>query len=280
MRGCSHIRKRRSVRRFRGGRCFRIRVVRSRRLFFGWMMNSSKNVEDARSLTQSAEKLTKPSMGRIIEVIRDFVRRVSMSLRSVLQGLFQGQPFTDLVAKVDKISADMLIVVTAVTSMAHTVNALDLPSLHAKLDLILLGDGSLTLPDTNGASIGEVVAVPVFFKGDPLLEISAFGFGGGGSPGFAFNSAHFMFRGVTPGAFLTDWQGFDGNETNPGEVTIGGFAGGGTPIDGGQNGVLFYVNLEILVDTFTESQVRLDNYVDDVANFKPQPVYGRVLFGQ
>jgi hypothetical protein len=202
-----------------------------------------------------------------------------MSLRTVFQDLFKGSDFTKLQADVTKIAGDLLIITTAVIGMEQALAALDMTSLNAKLDLANMGEGSLLFPDMKGV-VGDFINVPVLFSGDTLLQVEAFGFGGGGNPGFVFDETQLAYRGVVKGDLILDWVSFDGNEVNPGDITIGGYQGSGTAIDGGRKGVLFYVQMEILVDTFTESQFRLENFVDDVSTFKPQPVYGRILYGQ
>ena len=71
------------------------------------------------------------------------------------------------------------------------------------------------------------------------------------------------------------WQAVDGNETAPGQVVVGGFAGIGAPIPGVDISEYVTLEFEVLVDV--DVQFALDVYVDDLTGVQPEPYYGAIL---
>lgn len=189
--------------------------------------------------------------------------------------LFGCQEFIDLKADMSQVRADLATVVIAVTGIAAQFPivipepVVDLGNMPEDIDALLTPD--LTVwAEINPMPIAqnEVLNVEVWVKGTAGSSIEAFGFG---PAGFVFNPAHFSYAGFVRGMQTIAWNSADANEVNPGELTIGAFAGGARGLVGDKPMHLFTIRLTVATPDVVASLITLDNYVDDVADLLPKP---------
>lgn len=84
----------------------------------------------------------------------------------------------------------------------------------------------------------------------------------------------FSYKGVEKGTLTSDWSIIEGNEIAQGKIRIGGTAGGGTFISPSNSGSLVKIKLHVECGIYTietESQLRIENYTDDIVGFSPDP---------
>lgn len=87
--------------------------------------------------------------------------------------------------------------------------------------------GSAMASDCGGAS---AIAIPLTFNN--ASNASAFG------GKFNFDAANLTFVSATSGTATANWAAVSGNNTNPGEITFGGFRGAGTVVNGDDNEII------------------------------------------
>lgn len=198
-----------------------------------------------------------------------------MGLRQIMFQLFHGTEFqgmksqiADIAADVKKVLADMALMTVAVATLSQEVAALDLGSLTDKIDMLLRPSLSIWTEETYFTAAPETVEVPVWVRGDPLGEITAFGFH------VLFDETKLRFISVEPGEATVAWgtANIAGNEAQPGDVIIGGYAGGAEAVIGSDVAEMVYITFEVLVDE--DITIQLDAYVDDFTEMKPEPYYG------
>lgn len=185
---------------------------------------------------------------------------------------FENQPFGDLVTKVNKLDSDLMAMAVILTGIAGQFPiTVDTGEVVDKLNLLLKPQMSIWFEAGDGKK-DEAIDIPVYVKGENLWEIKAFGLN------FLFEADKFEFIGAQKGALTADWNGVAGNEASVGNATIGGFAGAGSPVIGDSAGVLFVIQLKVLVDGFVDTQMRIQDYVDDISEMKPQPLYSTFIY--
>lgn len=192
-----------------------------------------------------------------------------MSLKQILYDLFLGQEFQGVKADIKKILADIGLLSVAMATLSQEVAALDLGGLTSKVDMLLKPSQSIWTGSVSFQAAPEIVNVPVIVKGEPLAEITAFGFT------LLYDSAELRFVSATAGVGTASWQAVDGNETQPGQVIVGGFAGGGVAVAGENISEIVILQFEVLVDYDVPFQI--NTYVDDIAGMQPEPYYGVIL---
>jgi len=118
-------------------------------------------------------------------------------------------------------------------------------------------------PDSGGT--GTIVTIPVRIECNSN-EIKAFGLD------FTYDTTMFEYQGVERGSLTGGWASVDGNETSPGTVKIGGFAGGASPIPKESKGSIVEVKLKVTCNGCSDgqqSQICISNYTDDISGMKP-----------
>jgi hypothetical protein len=189
--------------------------------------------------------------------------------------LFGCQDFVDLKADVAQVKADLATVVIAVTGIAGqfpiTIPApvVDFGDMPAQLDALVIPDMEVWADCVDVAVQNDVVRVGVWAKGTAGSQIDAFGFG---PAGFVFDPAHFSYVNIIRGADTVPWNTLDANEVNPGELTVGAFAGAARSLIGDKPMHLFTIELSVVAATTVTSTIRLDNFVDDIVDFVPKPL--------
>jgi len=120
-------------------------------------------------------------------------------------------------------------------------------------------------PSSGGTD--TVVSIPVTINGNQN-EIQVFGLE------LTFDSTMFQFQGVSKGSLTGDWAAVDGNEISSGTIKIGGFAGSGKTIGVGSSGTIVVVKLKVTCSSCSDgqqTQLKIDNYADDISGMTPEP---------
>jgi hypothetical protein len=115
------------------------------------------------------------------------------------------------------------------------------------------------------AAKDEVVSVSVFIKNN-TKELRVFGLE------TAFDSGMFQYQEVRRGTLTGGWAEVDGNEVGPGSLRVGGFSGSGATIPVSSEGTLAEIRLKVTGGDYGnghQSQVCVEQYTDDLAEFKP-----------
>jgi len=187
--------------------------------------------------------------------------------------LFGCQEFVDLKADLAQVRADLATVVIAVTGIAGqfpiTVPAPDLGNVPRDVKVLTFPDMQVWAELPVSAVQNDVVDIEVWAKGTAGSNIEAFGLG---PAGFVFDPAQFTYTGIVRGAEVIPWNSVDANEVNPGQLTIGGFAGGARGIIGDKPAHLFTIKLTVNTPNTVVGTITLDNYVDDIIDFTPKPL--------
>jgi hypothetical protein len=127
---------------------------------------------------------------------------------------------------------------------------------------------SITLacnPDSGGTDTNFTVTISI---NNSDREIKVFGLE------VKFDADLFQFRRVEEGNLTETWTAVDGNEIKRGTLRLGGFTGSGTPIAQGSTGPLAEVKFKVSGSNFSDgqqSQIRIENYTDDIADMTPLP---------
>jgi hypothetical protein len=125
---------------------------------------------------------------------------------------------------------------------------------------------SITI-NPNSAGADTVVTISIIIQGT-TKQIRVFGLDA------AFDAKMFDFQGVAKGAITESWADVDGNEISPGELKIGGYVGGGTPVPANGQGKLAEFKLKVTGQNYAngqQSQIIIRQYTDDLNGFKPEP---------
>ena len=118
----------------------------------------------------------------------------------------------------------------------------------------------------NQGLTGATVNCPISILGN-LRSISSFGLQ------FTFDTNMFDYVGTNKGTLAGDWAYIDGNNVS-GTVTIGGFAGSGSPIPVGSSGTIAVIVLRVTGGTYPNGQqstITIRAYSDDLAGMTPEP---------
>ncbi len=118
----------------------------------------------------------------------------------------------------------------------------------------------------SSATAGTTISVPISILGN-IKSISTFGLQ------LAFDTNMFDYVGTSKGDLTGSWAFVDGNNQS-GTVTIGGLAGGASPIPAGSQGSLATVTLRVTGGSYPDgrqSQITIRNYTDEIAGMKPEP---------
>lgn len=210
-----------------------------------------------------------------------------MGLRETFCKIFQCQDYVVLRDQVQRIEdgvAGMIPILAAVAAQFPVVATLPpdaLAELNEKMDLMLRNAGTIWMDDMSVPSLpGEEFTLSVEVKLDAVQEIVAFGFGGSGNPGVIFPSGVLEFVGVEPGFATQTWgSNVAGNETSPGEVTFGGYAGAAVPINGEGIHEIARIRFRTLNVALPQSVlVSIQNYIDDIISFVPASFGAVVTF--
>jgi len=91
----------------------------------------------------------------------------------------------------------------------------------------------------------------------------------------------FSFDGVEKGPLTSGWSTVDGFQISPGNVRVGGFAGGASAIPAGSTGAIVAVRLKVLCSGCAngqQSNICITNYTDDIASMTPKPSCSTFIF--
>jgi len=119
----------------------------------------------------------------------------------------------------------------------------------------------------SSATPGTTVSIPISISGNHNA-INTFGLR------LNFDANMFQFLSVSKGNLTGNWAAVAGNETSPGVVTVGGFAGSGTTISVGSSGSIAVVTLRVTGASYPngqQSQLNISNYTDGIAGMSPEP---------
>jgi hypothetical protein len=187
-----------------------------------------------------------------------------------------------LLTNVSDISQKLLTVTTMILAMNQSLESFDGTAVLAGVNeikaMLVPNSVALLLPAHAAQPVGEIMSVSFYMNiTDPVIQVSVFGIGNPGENeiGLSYDTLALRFVGVNKGDLIADWNTLDAYENQPGQVTIGGYAGGGTPAIL-QSGVLFTIDFEVMTE-FTETDIQLANYVDDLEGFIPEPIYGKLV---
>ena len=179
--------------------------------------------------------------------------------------VFEAQKFKDLVNQVTSLAS---VVGTIAGQFPISVDNVEVLK---RLELLTKPQMSIWF-DAGKGKKDDVIDIPVYVKGENVWEIKAFGLH------LLFDTERFQFIEALKSDRQDDWNSLAGNEATPGDVTIGGLMGAGSPIVGDSAGVLFVVKMRVIADGFTESNFIFHDYVDDISNMKPNPVSGMFIY--
>jgi hypothetical protein len=124
---------------------------------------------------------------------------------------------------------------------------------------------SISCSPSSGGT-GTEVRIPITINENPD-QIQYFGLK------MTFNTSMFQFVSVSKGSLTGDWATVDGNNAS-GTITIGGFAGSGTPIPAGSSGTIAIVKLRVTCSSCSDGQqstIQINTYTDDIAGMTPEP---------
>jgi len=130
-----------------------------------------------------------------------------------------------------------------------------------------LGDNEIGIscsPSSGGTD--TIIDIPISINGNQKV-ITYFGLK------LTFDTSVFQFVSVSKGSLTGSWATVDGNPIS-GTVTIGGYAGSGTPVPVGSNGSIAVVKLKVTCSGCSDgqqSQISIDNYTDDISGMTPEP---------
>lgn len=102
-----------------------------------------------------------------------------------------------------------------------------------------------------------VIDVPITIKGNIVQEVQTFGLD------VVFDPNVYEYQGTEKGSLTQDWAQVDGNVIEPGRARVGGYYGSGTVITGNVDGSLAVVKFK-----FVNSEITLENFVDDIRNME------------
>lgn len=105
----------------------------------------------------------------------------------------------------------------------------------------------------------NVIDVPIIIKGNIMQAVQTFGLD------VIFDSNIYEYQSTEKGNLTQDWDTVAGNVIEPGRVRVGGYYGSGTVITGNVDGSLAVVRLK-----FVDSEITLENFVDDIKNMEPE----------
>jgi hypothetical protein len=187
--------------------------------------------------------------------------------------IFGCQDFVDLKADMAKAKSDLAQLVIITTGIAGqfpiTVPPPNLGDVPRDVKVLTFPDMQIWAEYPAQAAQNDVLRVEVWVKATAGATMNAFGLG---PAGFVFDPAHFSYANIIRGGDTIAWNTLDANEVNPGELTIGGFAGAARDIVGDKPVHLFTVELNVVAATTITSAITLDNYVDDIVDFLPKPL--------
>jgi len=129
-----------------------------------------------------------------------------------------------------------------------------------------IADISLKLNSHTGTT-GNIIKISIDISNN-IQEINAFGLD------FIYDSTLFTLKSIKKGSLTSDWSMIGGEEMPLGIITIGGAAGGGKAIYEDSKGTLVRIWLKVKCESFdteTESEIRIENYTDDIEGFSPEP---------
>ena len=121
----------------------------------------------------------------------------------------------------------------------------------------------------NPSSAGPdtVITVSAAIQGNSQ-EIRVFGLE------MTFDTKMLQFQGLSKGSLTGGWETVDGNEISPGQLRVGGFAGGGASIAKDSKGPLVDLQFKVTGQAYgngQQVQVCITNYSDDISALKPDP---------
>jgi len=201
-----------------------------------------------------------------------------MGLKKLFCGIFNCDAFkahdtllTGVDGKVVAVASDLGGVDAKVQSIIDNPPTVDLGDLPAKVaalgvmltSLLHLTPMTIWLNVPSGAQNDEIL-VPVMVHTDLLQELKTFGLN------MHFDPVFFELIGFEKGTLTQNWNTVDGNATSPGELTLGGFPGAEDAIVDDVKGSLIVVRLKVLAAS-GKSDISIDGYVDDIAEFLPCP---------
>jgi len=125
----------------------------------------------------------------------------------------------------------------------------------------------------NSGGTGTIINIPVTINGNKS-DIKAFGLD------LAFSKTIFEYQGVDKGDLTGNWSTVAGNEVSSGALRIGGYAGGASPVSKWSSGSIVKITLKVIYSGTGEiqSQISIQNYVDDLAIMTPMPSYATFIY--
>jgi hypothetical protein len=119
----------------------------------------------------------------------------------------------------------------------------------------------------SSAGPDTIITVSAAIKGNSE-EIRVFGLE------MTFDTKMLQFQEVGKGSLNGGWAAVDANEISPGQLRVGGFAGGGTSIAKNSTGTLVNLKFKVTGQAYgngQQSQVCIAKYSDDISALKPDP---------
>jgi hypothetical protein len=177
---------------------------------------------------------------------------VSIASSSLAEGTYEG---TITISAPDASNSPQTVIVNLDVSSAPTPPP---PSTNNRI--------SINCSPASGAT-GATISVPISIDGN-LVPISTFGLE------LTFDSNLFQYVRTNKGNLTGSWGFLDGSLSSQGRVTVGGLVGSASSIPVGRVGTIAVVTLRVTGTGFSDgqtSQLRIQNYSDDIAALRPLP---------
>jgi hypothetical protein len=85
-----------------------------------------------------------------------------------------------------------------------------------------------------------------------------------------YNTSIFQYLSTSRGTLTSSWAAVDGGASG-GTMTVGGFKGSGSNIPIGSQGSIAVVRLRVLAGATQNTQITMDNLIDDLAGMSANP---------
>ena len=177
-----------------------------------------------------------------------------MGLRKILCGIFDCQAFKDHDLKLDDIGAKVVEVGLTASAILAVVQA---GLVASPLTWWIQDPGSVT---------EELFSLQLMVKGSQLWEFSSYG------AEVVFDPAALTLTGIDRGDLNADWLMEGENEIEPGRWRFAGIPGDASPITGEVTGSISVFHFTKAVGFSGETEIRIENAVDDFEILSPQPL--------
>ena len=170
-----------------------------------------------------------------------------MGLRKYLSGIFDSQKFKDHDSKVDGMGV----------SIAAILTILQTSLVAAPLTWWFQDPGPVS---------EEIFSLQLMVKGSQIWEFKAYG------AEVVFDPAALTLTGIDLGDLNADWTMEGENEIESGRWRFGAIPGTAKPIVGERSGCITVFHFTKAVGFSGETEIRLENAVDDFEVLSPQPL--------